>query len=168
MICPKCNGEPRQVGCTAKAEYVLMRWECSKCRYRYTTREIVVSVTKRCCECEFFSLDSSFCTKRGENVHFCHEICTEYVKKRINPAMDFAVYSLLTDALNDAKTRHPEFPESTIGGGMIIAEEYAELTDAVKKFFQGINDRDTRDNLIEEATHVAATAIRFIEGMIKK
>ena len=37
--CPKCKSEPRQIGSTAKPEGVLMRWECQKCKHRYTTVE---------------------------------------------------------------------------------------------------------------------------------
>lgn len=81
--------------------------------------------------------------------------------------MNYGVYSLICEELAKAKEKHPIFAENIDRGGMIISEEYAELTDAVRKLLQGINDRESNDNLIEEAAHVAVTAIRFIEERLK-
>lgn len=58
-----------------------------------------------------------------------------------------------------AKAKHPEFPENLAEAHCIISEELGELAEA-------INDGDSKEHLIEEAAHVAVTAIRFIEGLL--
>jgi hypothetical protein len=61
--------------------------------------------------------------------------------------------------LGKAKGKHPYFPGGAEGLS-IISEELGELAAA-------INDKESKERLIEEAAHVAATAIRFIEEQIK-
>lgn len=68
--------------------------------------------------------------------------------------------------LGKAKGKHPEFPDSPAGAGMIVAEEKAELDCAFDHFCKAVNDQKAKENLIEEAAHVAVTAIRFIETII--
>lgn len=62
--------------------------------------------------------------------------------------------------LGKAKGKHAIFPDGNADGLCIISEELGELA-------QAINDGETKDRLIEEAAHVAVTAIRFIEEMLK-
>ena len=60
--------------------------------------------------------------------------------------------------LEKAKSKHPKFPYRYADRLSIIMEEVGELAAA-------INDGENKKRLIEEAAHVAVTAIRFIEGM---
>jgi NTP pyrophosphatase (non-canonical NTP hydrolase) len=59
-----------------------------------------------------------------------------------------------------AKDKHPVFPDNSAEALCIIAEELGELA-------QAINDKESKDRQIEEAAHVAVTAIRFIEQAVK-
>lgn len=61
--------------------------------------------------------------------------------------------------MTKAKAKHPEFPDNPAEALCIITEEVGELAEA-------INDRDCIEHQIEEAAHVAVTAIRFIEGLL--
>ena len=70
--------------------------------------------------------------------------------------------------LGKAKGKHPYFPDNTAGAGMIISEEKAELDVAFDQFCKAVNDRKAKEHLMEEAAHVAATAIRFIEEELKR
>lgn len=62
--------------------------------------------------------------------------------------------------LGKAKGKHAIFPEGNADGLCIITEELGELAAA-------INDGERKERLIEEAAHVAVTAIRFIEERLK-
>lgn len=62
--------------------------------------------------------------------------------------------------LGKAKGKHPEFPNIPAEGLAIITEEVGELAEA-------INDKENKIRQVEEAAHVAVTAIRFIEGKLK-
>ena len=55
-----------------------------------------------------------------------------------------------------AKKKHPIFPRNPAEGLCIINEELGELAEV-------INDKGAVERQIEEAAHVAVTAIRFIE-----
>ena len=59
-----------------------------------------------------------------------------------------------------AKEKHPEYPSNSAEALCIIAEELGELA-------QAINDNEIVERQIEEAAHVAVTAIRFIEELVK-
>ena len=61
--------------------------------------------------------------------------------------------------LGKAKGKHPKFAVSPADGVCIINEELGELAAA-------INDGESRERQIEEAAHVAVTAIRFVEEML--
>lgn len=69
-------------------------------------------------------------------------------------------FELLQLAIRYAKSKHPEFPTDPEAGFGIIAEEMLELCRA-------INDEESNDRMIEEALHVAVTAIRFVETRLK-
>jgi NTP pyrophosphatase (non-canonical NTP hydrolase) len=69
-------------------------------------------------------------------------------------------FELLQVVIRYAKSKHPEFPESPEEGFSIICEEMLELCRA-------INDEESNDRMIEEALHVAVTAIRFVETRLK-
>jgi NTP pyrophosphatase (non-canonical NTP hydrolase) len=62
--------------------------------------------------------------------------------------------------LGFAKSKHPEFPDLPAEALAIITEEVGELAEA-------INDDEKKMRQIEEAAHIAVTAIRFIEGRLK-
>ena len=66
-------------------------------------------------------------------------------------------FELLQVAIRYAKSKHPEFPDDPEGGFAIIAEEMLELCRA-------INDGESEMRMIDEALHVAVTAIRFIQA----
>ena len=63
--------------------------------------------------------------------------------------------------LGKAIGKHPVFPCENADGLNIITEEMLELMRAV-------NDSESSERQIEEAAHVAVTAIRFIESCLKK
>ena len=58
--------------------------------------------------------------------------------------------------LTKAREKHPVFAENPEQGVMLVMEEALELVRAV-------NDNEPADRMIEEACHIAVTAIRFIE-----
>lgn len=60
-----------------------------------------------------------------------------------------------------AKEKHPEFSDNPAEALSIITEEVGELAEA-------INDKQGKERMKEEAAHVAVTAIRFIEEILKK
>ena len=137
MICPECENKASVIDCKRRGKKALYRrYECKGCKKRFST------------------LETYFVARETKNNQ-------DETKAKNNAALEIVAIEL-----GKAKSKHPVFPENAEGGGMIIAEEYAELTEAVRAFFQGINDRRTKYNLIEEAAHVAVTAIRFIEKML--
>lgn len=78
----------------------------------------------------------------------------------IQPVIDSMAYKELLKAMQYAKNKHPVFPDNPAEALCIIAEELGELA-------QAINDKEGKARQIEEAAHVAVTAIRFIEGKLK-
>jgi transcriptional regulator NrdR family protein len=77
-----------------------------------------------------------------------------------NSDVESAALEIVARELGRAKTKHPEFPQWNSDRLSIIAEELGELAAA-------INDGESKDRQIEEAAHVAVTAIRFIEERLK-
>lgn len=67
--------------------------------------------------------------------------------------------NIILDELEKAGNKHPEFAKSAEKGLSLITEELGELAAA-------INDGESKFRQIEEAAHVAVTAIRFIEGKL--
>lgn len=61
--------------------------------------------------------------------------------------------------MEKAKAKHPFFPAGP-SGLAIIAEELGELAES-------INDVEDKYRQIEEAAHVAVTATRYIEELLK-
>ena len=80
-------------------------------------------------------------------------------EENVSMPVDFAVKSFVADALVEAKEKHPEFPSDPHKALAIINEEFLELV-------QAVNDGKNNGHIIEEASHVAVTAIRFIENML--
>jgi hypothetical protein len=78
----------------------------------------------------------------------------------IQPVIDQMAYKELLKAMQYAKNKHPEYPNNSAEALCIIAEELGELA-------QAINDGESTERQIEEAAHVAVTAIRFIEEKLK-
>lgn len=68
-------------------------------------------------------------------------------------------FEIVAVELGKAKGKHPKFAETTAHGVCIINEELGELA-------ASINDDESKSRQIEEAAHVAVTAIRFIENML--
>jgi hypothetical protein len=69
--------------------------------------------------------------------------------------------------LLQAKTKHPTFPGNPKDGISIISEEFLELNEALLNLNRGVNDEKAKEQLIEEAYHVAVTALRFIQQVKK-
>lgn len=61
--------------------------------------------------------------------------------------------------LGKAKAKHPDFPYLYSERLSIMMEELGELAAA-------INDEEKKERIVEEAAHVAVTAIRFIENVL--
>ena len=74
---------------------------------------------------------------------------------KFGEALDIVMFEL-----GKAKAKHPIFPKQDADGLCIINEELGELA-------QAINDGEPKERQIEEAAHVAVTAIRFIEERLK-
>lgn len=77
-----------------------------------------------------------------------------------NSDVESAALEIVALELGRAKAKHPEFPQWNSDRLSIIAEELGELAAA-------INDEENKDRQVEEAAHVAVTAIRFIEERLK-
>jgi hypothetical protein len=170
MNCPRCDGEPRQIGCTARPEYVVMRWECQKCKHHYTTVEQIADCATgyTCLSCLYFSKDARYCTKHNKNTYIKSQICKNFAKKQINPMVNFAIQSAIVDALDYAKTKHPHFADTDTEAGVVIAEELLEVNDAALRVMQDINDQTSRDNLFIELAQAIATEIRMMEKLLKE
>jgi hypothetical protein len=67
---------------------------------------------------------------------------------------------ILGTQLANAEIKHPVFCKSNEHAVTIITEELGELAQAV------LNE-ESKERQIEEAAHVAVTAIRFIEGKLQ-
>lgn len=80
-------------------------------------------------------------------------------RPRKERTMEQTAFEIVALELGKAKGKHPAFPEENADGLCIISEELGELAAA-------INDNERKERLIEEAAHVAVTAIRFIERML--
>lgn len=68
---------------------------------------------------------------------------------------------VLANQLAIAELKHPVFCKSNEHAVSIITEEVGELA-------QAVNDNESKERILEEASHVAVTAIRFIEELIKE
>jgi NTP pyrophosphatase (non-canonical NTP hydrolase) len=66
------------------------------------------------------------------------------------------VLHLIYKEVSRARKLHPDWPSDPIHAAAIVSEEAGELVRAC-------NDLDMTSSL-DEAVHVAATAIRFLEG----
>ena len=103
--------------------------------------------------------------RKKANAENCKNL-QKSVKSEITP--EKTALEIVAIELGKAKGKHSEFPNFPVGAGMIIAEEKAELDCAFDQFCKAVNDQKAKEHLIEESAHVAATAIRFIEGILKK
>lgn len=169
MICPRCNNNnPRLIGSTARPEYTMMRYECEKCKHRYTTIERVADSAHgyTCLSCQFFARDAKICVKHGKSTYAKSQICENFAKKQIEPNMDYGVYSLICEELANAKEKHPHFADHKAEAGNIILEELLEVNTAGLSLVRNINDRATRDNLFVELAQLNATTIRMMEMLL--
>lgn len=82
------------------------------------------------------------------------------IKAAKKDAAEKTALEIVALELGRAKAKHPDFPYLYSDRLSIIAEELGELAAA-------INDEENKDRQIEEAAHVAVTAIRFIEERLK-
>jgi len=73
---------------------------------------------------------------------------------------DFA-FDLITDELQKAKSKFPQWPTDIIHAAAIVAEEAGEL---VRAAVQVTYEKKSITQALNEAVHTAATAIRFIEN----
>lgn len=76
------------------------------------------------------------------------------------PDAECTALEIVALELGRAKAKHPDFTKFTHSRLCLIAEELGELAAA-------INDGECKERKIEEAAHVAVTAIRFIEEILK-
>lgn len=168
MKCPKCNGEPRQIGCTAGPGCVVMRWMCKKCKYCYSSIEQIADCARgyTCLSCLYFAKDAKFCTRHGKKTYVKSDICENFAKKQIEPLLNYGIHSAIVDALAEAKEKHPHFADTDAEAGTVIAEELLEVNDAALRVMQGINDQENRDNLFVELAQLNATTIRMMERML--
>lgn len=68
-------------------------------------------------------------------------------------------FAMVLVELEKAKRKHPKFPKDPAEALAIITEEMLELVRVV-------NDRESKERQKEEASHVAVTAMRFLETMM--
>jgi len=69
-------------------------------------------------------------------------------------------YSIITQALNHAKAKHPRWPDDPIHASGVLVEEAGELMQACLDFCYADGDMM---RMVEEAAQVGAMAIRFLE-----
>lgn len=122
-----------------------------------------------CPECENKTIIID-CKRRGKKALYrryeckgCHKrfsTVETYFVKRTSEAesKNAAALEVVAVELGKAKAKHPKFPQNAAGLS-IINEELGELAAA-------INDCEGKVRQIEEAAHVAVTAIRFIENTL--
>lgn len=79
----------------------------------------------------------------------------------------FEIKSAIVEALDHAKTKHPNFADSDSDAGVVIAEELFEVNTAAMRVMQNINDQSSRDNLLIELAQAIATEIRMMEMIVK-
>ena len=77
--------------------------------------------------------------------------------------IDLMVLAGLIEKVKQAKAKHADFPKTASPGFSIISEEFLELNEAMLHLCRKVNENYPEEHLIEEAYHVAVTAIRFIE-----
>lgn len=70
------------------------------------------------------------------------------------------IFAMLQLELENAREKHPEFPEVPAEGMNVILEEVLELV-------RSVNDNESLSRQREEAFHVAVTALRFIVNNLK-
>ena len=78
----------------------------------------------------------------------------------------FEIKSAIVDALDHARTKHPEFAKSTAEAGNVILEELLEVNTAALSVVQNINDQASRDELLTELAQLNATTIRMMEMIL--
>lgn len=100
------------------------------------------------CKKRFSTMETYFVARETKNVQY-------ETKEKSNAALEIVAIEL-----GKAKAKHPEFPQWNSERLSIISEELGELAAA-------INDGECKDRQIEEAAHIAVTAIRFIEERLK-
>ena len=168
MNCPKCNGEPRQIGCTARPGYVVMRWMCDKCKYCYSSIEQIADCARgyTCLSCLYFAKEAKFCTRHGKKTYIKSDICENFAKKQIEPLLNYGIYSAIVDALAHAREKHPHFADTDAEAGNVILEELLEVNAAALRMVRNINDQVSRDILLNELAQLNATTIRMMEMII--
>lgn len=77
--------------------------------------------------------------------------------------LDIVVLAGLIEKIKQAKAKHVDFPKTADAGLSVITEEFVELNEAMLHLARAVNEKYPEEHLIEEAYHVAVTALRFIE-----
>lgn len=102
--------------------------------------------------------------KNKQSLNNCIEdILTAYLEQQTNKnakTAEITALEIVALELGKAKGKHPYFPGGAEGLS-IITEELGELAAA-------LNDGESKERQMEEAAHVAVTAIRFIERSLGK
>lgn len=79
--------------------------------------------------------------------------------------MQTAIIDAVVEELEKAKQKFPQWPTDPIHAATVVGEEAGELLKACLQICYEPNKKVTHSDLIEEATQVAAMAIRFIENL---
>lgn len=80
--------------------------------------------------------------------------------------ISYPIKSAIVDALDHARTKHPEFAGCDAKAANVILEELLEVNTAALSVVQNINDQASRDNLFIELAQLNATTIRMMEHIL--
>ncbi len=72
------------------------------------------------------------------------------------------IIGLVMSEISRAETIHPAWPRDFVKAASICAEECGELVRACNNFDES---RGSRNPMVTEAVHTAATAIRFLKNI---
>lgn len=126
---------------------------CPECE----SKTIVIDCKRRGKKALYRRYECKGCKKRFSTLE-TYFVARDKADKTCYAAEDAAL-EIVAIELGKAKAKHPEFPYLYSERLSIIAEEFGELAAA-------INDEEDKTRIVEEAAHIAVTAIRFIEKML--
>lgn len=123
---------------------------CPECE----NKTVVVDCKRRGKKALYRRYECKGCNKRFSTME------TYFVKReRETENKNNTALEIVALELGKAKAKHPDFPYLYADRLSIIMEELGELAAA-------INDEEKKERIVEEAAHVAVTAIRFIENVL--
>ena len=123
---------------------------CPECE----NKTVIVDCKRRGKKALYRRYECKGCKKRFSTME------TYFVKReRETESKNNTAMEIVALELGKAKAKHPDFPYLYAERLSIIMEELGELAAA-------INDEEKKERIVEEAAHVAVTAIRFIENVL--